>query len=87
MLWMYQRVFLGRVTNPLNEEMTDLGAREKLILVPVLAMMLWMGVYSGPFLRRMDKSIDLVAQRIQSVRGPDGGSRVQHAAPKMGDSR
>ena len=73
MLWMYQRVFLGKVTNPANAEMTDIGLREKLILLPILAVMLWIGVYSAPFLRRMDASLQLVQQRIQQARGPEGG--------------
>src|SRR5262249_52856896 len=29
MLWMYQRVFFGRVTNPANVAMGDINAREK----------------------------------------------------------
>lgn len=77
MLWMYQRVFLGKVANPANAEMTDIGLREKLILLPILAAMLWIGVYSAPFLRRMDASLRLVQQRIQHARGPEGGFRVE----------
>ena len=36
MLWMYQRVFLGKITNSANAAMKDLGTREKLILIPVM---------------------------------------------------
>jgi len=67
MLWMYQRVFLGKVTNPANSEMRDIGVREKLILIPILIVMLWIGVYSAPILRRMDASIQLVQQRIENA--------------------
>ena len=77
MLWMYQRVFLGKLTNPANVAMKDLGTREKLILIPVLGLMLWIGVYSGPVLRRMDASIQLVQQRIDKARNPAGGFRVE----------
>ncbi len=77
MLWMYQRVFLGRVTNPENGAMTDIGLREKLILLPILAAMLWIGVFSAPFLRRMDASLLLVQQRVEHARGPEGGFRVE----------
>jgi NADH-quinone oxidoreductase subunit M len=77
MLWMYQRVFLGKLTNPANVAMQDLGTREKLILIPVLGLMLWIGVYSGPVLRRMDASIQLVQQRIDKARNPAGGFRVE----------
>jgi NADH-quinone oxidoreductase subunit M len=77
MLWMYQRVFLGKVTNPANAQMTDIGLREKLILLPILGVMLWIGVYSAPFLHRMDASLQLVQQRIHHARGPEGGFRVE----------
>ncbi len=76
MLWMYQRVFLGKLNNPANTALTDIGLREKLILLPVVLMMLWIGVYSAPFLRRMDASIQLVQQRIENARVPNGGYRV-----------
>lgn len=77
MLWMYQRVFLGKLTNPANAEMKDIGLREKLLLLPIVAMMLWIGVYSQPFLRRMEPSLRLVQQRIESARSPEGGYRVE----------
>jgi NADH-quinone oxidoreductase subunit M len=77
MLWMYQRVFLGKLTNPANVALKDLGTRERLIIIPVIALMLWIGVYSGPVLRRMDASIELVQQRIDKARNPAGGFRVE----------
>jgi NADH-quinone oxidoreductase subunit M len=77
MLWMYQRVFLGKLTNPANAGMGDIGMREKFILLPIILVMLWIGVYSAPFLRRMDASLQRVQQRIEEARVPDGGYRVQ----------
>jgi NADH-quinone oxidoreductase subunit M len=77
MLWMYQRVFLGKLTNPANAAMKDIGTREKLLLLPILLVMLWIGVYSAPFLRRMEPSLRLVQQRIENARSPEGGYRVQ----------
>jgi NADH-quinone oxidoreductase subunit M len=76
MLWMYQRVFLGKVTNSANLEMKDIGIREKALLVPILLVMLWIGVYSAPFLQRMDASLQLVQQRIHNAHAPAGGYRV-----------
>ncbi len=84
MLWMYQRVFLGKVTNPENVAMKDIGLREKLIMLPILAAMLWIGVYSAPFLRRMDASLKLVQQRVENARGPEGGFRVMQLQPPPG---
>ncbi len=77
MLWMYQRVFLGKADNPENAAMKDIGARERWILVPIVAMMVWIGVYSEPFLRRMEPSLRLVQRRVQTARSPEGGYRVE----------
>jgi NADH-quinone oxidoreductase subunit M len=77
MLWMYQRVFLGKVTNPANASITDIGTRERILLLPIVVMMLWIGVYSTPFLSRMEASLELVQQRIDKARGPGESYHVQ----------
>jgi NADH-quinone oxidoreductase subunit M len=88
MLWMYQRVFLGKLNSPANDNTTDIGMREKLILLPIVIMMLWIGVYSGPFLRRMDASVRLVQERIENARGSEGSYRVeQFHTPRIADER
>jgi NADH-quinone oxidoreductase subunit M len=79
MLWMYQRVFFGRMSNPANTGMRDMEVREWALLIPITVMMLWIGVYSGPFLKRMDASLSLVQQRIHNARAPEGGFRVEHS--------
>jgi len=77
MLWMYQRVFLGKVTNPANQEMGDIGLRERLLMVPILLAMLWIGVYSAPFLRRMEPSLEAVRQRVEAARTSGETYQVQ----------
>ena len=57
MLWMYQRVIFGKVTNPANEKLTDLTAREKLILVPLVVLIFWIGIYPKPFLERIEPAV------------------------------
>jgi NADH-quinone oxidoreductase subunit M len=81
MLWMYQRVFLGKMTNSANAGIGDIGMRERLILLPIIIMMFWIGIYSAPFLRRMDASIQLVQQRIENARALQGGYRVDLIDP------
>jgi len=44
LLWMYQRVFFGKVTHEVNESLPDLDLRERIALVPVAALALVMGV-------------------------------------------
>ncbi len=57
MLWMYQRVFLGKVSAR-NESFPDLNRREQSILLAAVALMIVMGVRSPFFLRQMDTSTD-----------------------------
>jgi NADH-quinone oxidoreductase subunit M len=87
MLWMYQRVFLGKATSPENAKMPDMNLREWIILLPIVSMMFWMGVYSNPFLRRMDASIQLIQHRIQHARAPEGGFQVKGGQPAAGEAR
>jgi NADH-quinone oxidoreductase subunit M len=48
LLWLYQRVFFGEITNPANENLPDLTPREQLTLVPLVAAALWIGLYPKP---------------------------------------
>src|SRR5438093_5459797 len=67
MLWMYQRVLLGDVKNEKNKTLTDLNFREKFILVPLMLLIVWMGVYSQSFLRKMDASVSELLDRFHST--------------------
>ena len=49
LLWLYQRVFFGTVTNPKNEKLHDLTPREVATFVPLLIMAFWIGLYPKPF--------------------------------------
>src|SRR5512140_3114114 len=50
LLWLYQRVFWGRVTHEENEKLKDLNARELATLVPLVVLCFWIGIYPKPFL-------------------------------------
>jgi NADH-quinone oxidoreductase subunit M len=64
LLWMYQRVFYGEVTNEKNSKLLDCDFREKLILTIMVVVIIAMGVYPTPFLRRMDKGVDALMRRV-----------------------
>ena len=49
LLWLYQRVFFGTVTNPKNEKLHDLTPRELLTFAPLVIMAFWIGLYPKPF--------------------------------------
>jgi NADH-quinone oxidoreductase subunit M len=65
MLWMYQRVIWGEVTNSKNATLSDMNGREKLIVVPLLILIVWMGMYSGVFLRPMDAAVNRLVHRVE----------------------
>ena len=44
-----------------------LNVRELVILLPIAVLILWMGMYSDPFLRKMDASLQKVVDRIEQV--------------------
>jgi NADH-quinone oxidoreductase subunit M len=67
MLWMFQRVNYGLVTNEKNRALPDLRPREWTILVPVVALAVIMGVAPGPFLRPMEPSIDRLVERMNGA--------------------
>jgi NADH-quinone oxidoreductase subunit M len=58
MLWMLQRVVFGTTTSEANAKLPDLNARELGLVLPLLALMLFMGVYPQPFLRSSRASIE-----------------------------
>ncbi len=50
MLWMYQRVFFGNVSDEVKHHMPDLSGREWACMVPLVVMMVWMGILTQTFL-------------------------------------
>ena len=58
MLWMFQRVMFGKLTNPKNEGLKDLSAREIAVLVPMVIMIFVMGIYPKLFFNKMDVTVD-----------------------------
>ena len=59
---------MGKVHHEQNRLLSDISTREIIILVPIVIMILWMGIYPGPFLRKMDSSLQLVVDRIEQSR-------------------
>ena len=66
MLWMYKRVFFGVVTNPKNLGLPDLNVREVVVLLPLVILIGWIGVYPKPFLERMEPSVVHLIQQVKA---------------------
>jgi NADH-quinone oxidoreductase subunit M len=71
LLWLYQRVFFGPVTNPKNQDLHDLTPREIATFVPLLILAVWIGVYPKPFFRILEQP---VAQIVKIVRPNEYGA-------------
>jgi len=82
MLWMLQRVVFGTTTSEANAKLPDLNAREVGLVLPLLALMLFMGVYPSTFLNRSRASVE-AARRI--VVNPSGGPTI-NVATKLDQS-
>jgi NADH-quinone oxidoreductase subunit M len=66
MLWMFQRVNYGELTNDKNRSLPDLTPREWALMVPTIALAIFMGVAPNVFLNPMKPSIDKLVDRVQS---------------------
>ena len=65
LLWLYRRVMHGPLKDPADRRLRDLDGRELACLVPLVVLMLFMGLFPGTFLRKMDSS---VARYVESLR-------------------
>src|SRR6186997_127081 len=66
MLWMFQRVFYGKVTNDHNKGLSDLSFREWAIVGPLAAAAIGMGVAPNVFLKPMEPAVQRIVDRIQA---------------------
>src|SRR5713226_1977610 len=89
LLWLYQRVMFGSVTNPANERLADLNAREYATLLPLVALAFWIGIYPKPLFAYLDQPVREIVERVnpgyyktESAAGPP-----LPAAPKAVDEK
>ncbi len=83
MLWAYQRVALGEVTVEKNRTLPDASGRERFILATMAVAILFMGIASPLFTRRMQASTDNILQlmnRPENAARPLAVPRAAHAA-------
>ncbi len=65
MLWLYQRVFFGEVTNPANQTLPDLNTREAWQFAPLILLIFWIGVYPKPLLSYINPQTEAVVALVQ----------------------
>ena len=65
LLWLYQRVFFGKVTNPKNERLHDLTPREVLTFVPLLVLAFAIGLYPKPLFQILEQPVNQLSQTVR----------------------
>ena len=84
MLWMYQRVFLGKLANEKNRGLNDLTAREVMVLLPLIVFMFVLGVRPQLVLDRVEASVERVLAPVAPVTAsPHAGLETPASAPEF----
>jgi NADH-quinone oxidoreductase subunit M len=78
-------VVFGTHTSEANAKLSDINLREFALVLPLLVLMLFMGVYPAPFLNRTRASIE--ATRRVLVGPQAGGTPDVATVPKVFESR
>ncbi len=68
MLYLYRRVVFGVITHEDVRAMLDLNWREIVVFVPMIAVVLWMGIYPNSFLKPIQPSVANLVESLQSAR-------------------
>jgi NADH-quinone oxidoreductase subunit M len=66
LLWAVQRILYNPLDKPSNASLTDLNWREIGLLAPLVAVVIWMGVYPKPVLNRMEASVSRFVQDVET---------------------
>ena len=74
LLWLYQRVFFGTVTNPKNEKLHDLTPREVATFVPLIVMAFWIGLYPKPFFQILEQPVNHTVAMVRPDYPQPGGA-------------
>ena len=74
MLWMFQRVMFGKLSNAANQSLLDLSKRELAVLIPIVVLIVWIGVYPSTFLKSSTASTKQIVKMLE--RAKTGESRT-----------
>ena len=70
LLWAIQRILFNKLDKPENEHIPDLNWREVALIAPLIAVIIWLGVYPAPVLRRMETASQALVTRVQTQSSP-----------------
>ena len=64
LLSLYQRTMFGPVTHEVNKSLPDLNLREYAVLLPLVAIAFWIGIYPKPFFAYIEKPVQRIVQQV-----------------------
>jgi NADH-quinone oxidoreductase subunit M len=64
LLWLYQRTMFGPVTHEVNKSLPDLNLREYAVLLPLIAMAFWIGIYPKPFFDYINRPVERIVRQV-----------------------
>jgi NADH-quinone oxidoreductase subunit M len=65
LLWALQRMIFNPLDNPENQGLADLTRRELAVLLPLIVGIVWLGLFPGPVLRRMEPATRRFVEAVQ----------------------
>ncbi len=65
LLWAIQRIIFNSLDKPRNATIRDLNWRELALMAPLVACIIWLGVYPAPILRRTDRAAAAFVQQVE----------------------
>ena len=94
MLWMFQRVMFGPITNKENEKLTDINAREIGLLVPIMIFIVWIGIRPGDFTKYSEAEVthmiedtqnraEVIAQNASAENIPGWAAKLYDITPQL----
>jgi NADH-quinone oxidoreductase subunit M len=64
LLWLYQRTMFGAITHEANKALPDMNLREYAVLIPLVALAFWIGIYPKPFFAYIEKPVERIVQQV-----------------------
>jgi NADH-quinone oxidoreductase subunit M len=85
LLWLYQRTMFGPITHDINKALPDLNLREYAVLLPLVALAFWIGIYPKPFFAYIEKPVQRIVQQMnpafyQQASSPSSTSSTSYSS-------
>jgi NADH-quinone oxidoreductase subunit M len=87
MLWLYQRIFLGKASDDVAHHMYDLNAREYAAIIPLIVLMVWMGSFAQSFMPSISTTNARILAPIEAKKEIQVRSQPTRSAPLLGRDR